>query len=79
MLQDEFEKLSALCSSMDDSIKFDVRTRPEIAVAWNFAALGNIAMHQSRIEIQKAYFQYIKVEPYKPSSIRSTNFLKENS
>ncbi len=50
---------------MDDINKLTVRKCPEIACALNSAVLGNILMHHTRIEVQKAQFQYIKVEPIK--------------
>ena len=41
-----------------------------ILCAPNSEALGNIWMHHTRIEVQKAYFQYIKVEPNWPLFIQ---------
>jgi hypothetical protein len=43
--------------------KFAVRGWLGMACALNPSSLGNILMHHTRIEVQKAYFQYIKVEP----------------
>jgi hypothetical protein len=51
---------------MDDVNKLTIRKCPEIACALNSAVLGNILMHHTRIEVQKAQFQYIKVEPIWP-------------